>query len=313
MLARGLLCRLAADASKTSTQNLPQLARLIHRSVLSRNASSVPAIQALSRALNNAIVESRRTYAISTKATEPTSTVKRAVKKAASTKTKKTTKTGTRKRSTTSKATTKKAAPKKKAAAKKPKKKAAPKARATKKRTPEQKAAEKRTTLIRELKKKALKEPHPPRRLSALNVFIAEATAGSEGNATGALTTAVEKFKALSPAEREHYNHLANERSAARLNEYNTWVHSYTVEQIHQANLARRHLKRIFSDKEKIAHTDPIKDDRRVKKAATGYSKFVSERASSGDFTGIKVTERFKLISNEWKALTADQKKAYSA
>ena len=87
MLARGLLCRLAAaDVPKTSAHDLPQLARFLQRTLLSRNASSSPAICALSRAYNAALANSRRSYATSTRATEPTPTVKKAVKKAAAAK-----------------------------------------------------------------------------------------------------------------------------------------------------------------------------------------------------------------------------------
>lgn len=190
MLARGVLCRLAAEAPKTSTHDLSQLVHVLQRSVLSRNGLSLPAVCAVSRAYRAALVESRRSYATTTRATKPTATVKKAVKKTAAKKTTPASKKASAKKST-KKATAKKAKPKKKPAAK-------PK-RAKKVLTPE----EKEKLRIKELRKKALKEPHSNRPLTTINVFCIEALTGQKTNGPAALGDAVAKFKSLTPAELE--------------------------------------------------------------------------------------------------------------
>lgn len=189
MLARGVLCRLAADVPKTSTHDVSQLANLLQRSVLSRNALSLPAICALSRAYKAALAESRRSYATTTRATKPTATVRKAVKKTAA------------KKAAPRKAASKK--PKKKTAAKKkakPKKKPAAKPKRAKKvLTPE----EKEKQLIRELKVKALREPISQSPIQAWVAFVAENLRGSKSAAPESMKEVAAKYRNLSPAEKE--------------------------------------------------------------------------------------------------------------
>lgn len=193
MLARGLVCRLAP---KTSAYDLPQLARFLQRSILSRNAS--PAARALARAYTQAVADSRRSYATATttRATKPTATVKKAVKKTAA-----------------AKAPAKKAAPttKTKAAAKTPAKKPAKKAVAKKaapkpKRKRVQKVLteeDKQKRLISELRAKVLREPVSGASMTAWTVFVGEAMQGVKGDKTEIMTTAAAKFRNLTAAERE--------------------------------------------------------------------------------------------------------------
>lgn len=53
----------------------------------------------------------------------------------------------------------------------------------------------------------------------------------------------------------------------------------------------------------------PIKDERLVKRPATQFIQFSVNRQASGDFKNIPISERMKLISQEWKALNAGEKK----
>jgi hypothetical protein len=193
MLARSLLCRLAADAPtvgpKTATHDLPQLARLLQRTIASRNGVAL--------AYRTALVHHRRSYATAvavkkpagrkSAATKPTATVKRAVKTTAAAK------TAPAKR----KVAAKKAAPKKKPAAKrKPVAKKAPKKVAN---------PEKDYKLeTRNLKKIALRDPSHVA-MSAWHVFVREVVKGTTGtgSAQEAITSAGTKFKALTPAEKE--------------------------------------------------------------------------------------------------------------
>jgi len=215
MLARGALCRLGV--SQTSARDLPQLARALPRTLLSRNASSLPALRALSRACTAAL-EARRSYATTTTATKPTATVKRAVKAQAAEKAppkkKATTKTAakTTKTAKTAKAakTVKKprAAAKAKPKAKKTVKKAVPKRkRVSKVLTPEQAEKaniKKERAKLNELRKAALREPFVATPLSAYNAYIMDkGPSKGDGSTNVRLTETAHKWKSLTPAEHE--------------------------------------------------------------------------------------------------------------
>ena len=142
MLARNTLCRLAAEAPKTSPHDLRHPARVLRRSLSTRNASTRFAARALPRAYLS-VLESRHSYATAS-ATKPTTTVKKAVKATAAAKKKPAPKTKK------AAAKTKTAAKKKPVAKKKKKpvvKKAAPKKRVKKVLTAEQQQKAKITSL----------------------------------------------------------------------------------------------------------------------------------------------------------------------
>lgn len=113
----------------------------------------------------------------------------------------------------------------------------------------------------------------------------------------------------------QHYNHVAGEKNAAKEKEYQAWIQTYTPDQIRIANLARARLRKLLpklKSKRSHAHTHPIRDSRLVKQPPAAFSRFTSERHSSGDLKGIGLAEASKLISNEWKALSASEKKVRS-
>jgi len=92
------------------------------------------------------------------------------------------------------------------------------------------------------------------------------------------------------------------------------------VKQIHLANLARQNLRRRHkAAKEagkKVARrfpkdTESIKDERQPKRPVSGLNLFLRERNATGDMKGISIPESMKLISAEWKALSASEKKKY--
>jgi len=111
----------------------------------------------------------------------------------------------------------------------------------------------------------------------------------------------------------KHYNHIANERTAARRAEYQAWIHSHTPDQIRVANNARAVLRRKLKGTLKAtkypAYTSKLVDDRAAKKPTSSFLVFLKERFASGDFKSINVVEAAKLIGNEWKALSANEKK----
>jgi hypothetical protein len=54
-----------------------------------------------------------------------------------------------------------------------------------------------------------------------------------------------------------------------------------------------------------------LDDDRQVKRPATGYVRFATERSTSGDFKSIPLSEKAKLVGEEWKALSAAEKEVW--
>lgn len=175
MLARGALCRLAAEVPKQATHDLPKLATLVQTA---RSGFSLPI-----RTLAHVSQLQARSYATSQAAKDPAAPVKKAVKaKAAAGK--KVTKT----------TTTKKAAAK----PKKAKKKAVKPAKKPKKALTD---TEKLNAQISQLRKTALKEPVSRHRLSAFHVYVSENARGEKGRAS--FTEITKSFKEITPAERE--------------------------------------------------------------------------------------------------------------
>jgi branched-subunit amino acid aminotransferase/4-amino-4-deoxychorismate lyase len=193
-------------AGPTAARDLPQLARFLHQTLAARNASTLPAARALTRAYR-AVLGARRSYATTTAATKPTATVKKAVKARAATKpaAKKTTATRANKTKPATKAAKKPAKKATSAKAKpKAKKKAAPKKPAPKKRVKKVATLEEQEKAkIRALRQVALREPSSWRAVSAINAFVIERTKGQEGFGSTGLVNAVKAFKDLTPAERE--------------------------------------------------------------------------------------------------------------
>ncbi|KAI4141036.1 MAG: hypothetical protein LQ341_003628 [Variospora aurantia] len=230
---------------------------------------------------------------------------------------------------TTKKPPTKKPAAKKSAAKKpktSPKKKSKPRTRAkstrarkkptkAKKRrlTPKQKeeqAKQKGRQTLKDLKEKALTIPKklPATAYSVLLLEQMKARrAGGKRDPTRVITKDCgTMYHSLSPEQREHYNHIANQNRATNKRQYGEWIRSFTPIQIRQANTARVQLK-----KKTKASWPKLWDERQVKRFRNTYNFFLTARHKSGDFAGVPFVEASKLIGREWKALSADEKKAY--
>jgi hypothetical protein len=107
----------------------------------------------------------------------------------------------------------------------------------------------------------------------------------------------------------QHYNHLAHTAKDAALAEYKRWVESHSVEEIKTANAARKALRlRESLPKNGKSKWLDIKDERRAKQPMTSYLYFLVSRHASGDFKGISVADRTKLIAQEWKSLSEEEK-----
>jgi hypothetical protein len=107
----------------------------------------------------------------------------------------------------------------------------------------------------------------------------------------------------------QHYNHLAHTAKDAAFAEYKRWVESHSVEEIKAANSARRALRsREALPKNGKTKWLDIKDERRAKQPMTAYLFFLSSRHASGDFKGITVADRTKLMAQEWKSLSEEER-----
>jgi len=102
---------------------------------------------------------------------------------------------------------------------------------------------------------------------------------------------------------------LARETSEARRSEHETWIRQHTPEQIRIANLARASLRRKLKNPKGSSKWSRLDDPRATPKPLMPWTRFVMERNSSGDFKNILLKERTQLISREWKALSAGEKK----
>jgi hypothetical protein len=84
------------------------------------------------------------------------------------------------------------------------------------------------------------------------------------------------------------------------------WVESYTVHQIHEANLARNLLRRKYSIRAKYAIPDP----RFPTKYSSAYISHFKARAHAPEFQAIRSPqEKLKAIADEWKNLDAEGRK----
>ncbi|KAJ9606798.1 hypothetical protein H2200_008808 [Cladophialophora chaetospira] len=220
---------------------------------------------------------------------------------------------------TTTKRTTKpttKAIPAKKPAAKKPKKKVAKKA--PRKAKPRTKKEPSKTALLKKARKeqsdlKAAALLEEPKNLPSnpFQIILVEQVKGTKGNATLGATAASNKYKNLSLEERERYNHEANQNKAKNEQAYKRWVQSHTPAEIKTANNARRLLTKKAKAAGKKTTYRAIKDDRHVHQPMTSYTYFSKARNDSGDLNGMSISERGKLVGQEWKALTAAEKKTF--
>lgn len=297
---------------KQAAHDLPKLASLVQTA---RAGVSLPI-----RTLPSLAQLQARSYATETvkKAVKAKAAAGESVAKTTTEKKKPAAKRATKKTTTT---TTKKAAPKK---AKKKKKAAAPKKKAkTKRPVRERSDDEKLQQEIADLRKLVLRGPARRRALSAFNCYLSDnmKSGGSREESQALLVEVAAKWKTVSPAEREKYNHIAAERTEARAAEYKAWVESHTPDQIRHANNARARLqKRLLQRKALVGsrrvlmkpdQTQQIEDERRVKRPKSAWTYFFSERLQSSDFKGIAVKEKTRLVADEWKALSADEKQRF--
>jgi len=181
---------------------------------------------------------------------------------------------------------------------------------------PVKKAAKKKKVLTEEqtekltvkaLKAKALSLPKKKPQ-TAWSVLASEYTKEHASTAFGSgFKDAAAKYKGLSSAELESYNHIANQNKTANEIALKQWIESHTPEQIRIANNARSQLK----TKDPRGTWVHIQDDRQPKQPRQALNFFTKERHASGDLKGISLSETGRLLAREWNALSASDRKAY--
>ena len=102
----------------------------------------------------------------------------------------------------------------------------------------------------------------------------------------------------------QRYGRVATQNKAASEAEYQKWIRSHTPSEIDAANKARAQLRR-----QTAGRWSKLRDERLVKGPKTAYILFHSQRFRSGDFRGTSASESSKLLGNEWKGLSASEKK----
>ncbi|KAI9779037.1 MAG: hypothetical protein M1816_003766 [Peltula sp. TS41687] len=164
---------------------------------------------------------------------------------------------------------------------------------------------------IRALKKLMLVEP---KRLP-YTVFIQVQTELARAAHGLQAKEASQRYKSLTPAELEHYNHIVNQNVVANDAAYKTWVESHTPDAIRVANNARRALNNLQANQKpgspRSRKFPPIKDQRQPKRTTTQYTLFFTDRHRSGDFRHMPIPEAAKLIGREWRELSANDKEKY--
>lgn len=104
----------------------------------------------------------------------------------------------------------------------------------------------------------------------------------------------------------QRYNHIAHENKNKNNVAYEAWIQTHTPYEIRLANNARVHLRRLGT---KPGRWSTLKDQRQLKRPALPRLLFAADRWASGDLQGLKVTEASRLLSREWEALPAAEKK----
>ncbi|KAG4442772.1 hypothetical protein IFR05_001789 [Cadophora sp. M221] len=196
---------------------------------------------------------------------------------------------------------------KKKVVAKKPGKK--PVKRVKSEKTLARIEATKRGANLTALKAAALTSPKT-KPSTAWRVIIAEG-AKSGMIATSTVQASASKYKSLSPAELESYNHRAAQNEADNQAAFKKWVESYTPDQIRLANNARRALRLLAKNGKRTKSLPPIEDERQPKRPANGWALYVGHRWATGDFKGIKLSDAATLIKKDWDALPPSERQTY--
>lgn len=111
----------------------------------------------------------------------------------------------------------------------------------------------------------------------------------------------------------QHINQTVKSNKQTNELAYKKWVTSFTPTEINKANKARTQLNKLLMKPGKNAPYKLIKDERRPKNPIPALFLFNKDRWASGDFRGLDVGAATRLVSAEWDALSAAEKKVSQA
>ncbi|KAK4449470.1 hypothetical protein QBC34DRAFT_405040 [Podospora aff. communis PSN243] len=166
---------------------------------------------------------------------------------------------------------------------------------------------------LKELKTIALLGEEPTKLpANSWNVYVAKSMKGTSGGLMAAIPDLVTKFKALSHDQRAALANEARENHATNKAAFRSWVHTKSLAEIYQANMARRALKRV-GVKIPAAKLSRIKDDRFPKQPSSAFSFFLRARFESGDMAGVHVRDAAQPLVQEWNSLSESDRQPYLA
>ncbi|KAI0859586.1 hypothetical protein F4860DRAFT_250311 [Xylaria cubensis] len=205
--------------------------------------------------------------------------------------------------------------PTKKPTGKQTKAKAKAKAKPKPKAKPKRPVSEERKAILerQSLKRTALYAepktlPEQPYRL-----YITEMTQNKTAGQgiTSQMASFGRDYRALPSSRIEELRSVANQNKLSNAAAYKAWVESHPVQEIYDANKARRTLKKKFNYPKRSLKL--IRDERLPKKPATPFGLFTKARWASGEYTaaGAGITEAAARIGTEWKGLTAAERQPY--
>ncbi|KAI0817473.1 hypothetical protein GGR55DRAFT_20478 [Xylaria sp. FL0064] len=212
---------------------------------------------------------------------------------------------------TAAKKPVKKSAAKPKAKAKaKPKAKSKAKPRATRAKKP---VSEERKGILerRALKRAALFDEPKTQATQPWPLFITEQTQGRKGEiVVNKMAELSREYKALPSSELQRLKSKVEQAKASNEVNYKAWLESHSPQEIYEANLARKTLKRKYNIPKGPVKTLP--DHRLPKRPSTPFALFTKARWASGDYSGESgLASKAPAIAQEWKKLTPAERKPF--
>ncbi|KAJ4295704.1 hypothetical protein N0V88_004406 [Collariella sp. IMI 366227] len=116
------------------------------------------------------------------------------------------------------------------------------------------------------------------------------------------------EFKSLPAAELEELSVKAAQNKVTNELALKDWVLKHPPVQIHEANLARTHLKRLGRPN---TRTHKLHDDRIPVKFKGSFMYYVKSRANSADVAHMSTVEKAGLLGREWRSLEAAERKPF--
>lgn len=171
---------------------------------------------------------------------------------------------------------------------------------------------EKQVVLQRQkLKKAALYDEPKQLPASSWLVFLVQETQGKPEGVIGKMATLSQTFKALPPQELQRLESVAEQNKLKNAATYKAWVESRSAQEVYDANLARKLLKRKHGFPK--GNLKLIHDDRLPKHPGNAFSMFTKARWASGDYSVNyeSIREIATKIGSLWKGLSVAERQPY--